>query len=68
MQFIITHLSPLPCLPHLLLNLLLTLVIIQPMVIATIADIHPTVVATSVVVPPHCNIVLVIKLLIVKCK
>jgi hypothetical protein len=38
------------------------------MVIATIADIHPTVVATSVVVPPHCNIVLVIKLLIVKCK
>jgi hypothetical protein len=38
------------------------------MVIATIVDVHPTVVAASIVVPPHCNIVLVIKLLIVECK
>ncbi len=37
---------PLPYLPNVLLDLLLTLVVIHPMVI------YPTVVAISVVVPP----------------
>ena len=37
---------PLPCLPNVLLDLLLTLVVIHPTVV------HPTVVAVSVVVPP----------------
>ena len=72
-QFIIAHLRltflghPLPCLPHLLLDLLLLTLVIT--VIAAIVVIQPTVmIAASVVVPPLCNIVLVIKLLIVECK
>jgi hypothetical protein len=71
-QFIIAHLRltflchPLPCLPHLLLDLLLTLIVT---VVAAIVAIQPTVmIAASVVFPPLCNIVLVIKLLIVECK
>jgi hypothetical protein len=38
------------------------------MVIAAIVVVRPTVVAASVVVPLRCNIVLIIKLLIVECK
>jgi len=71
-QFIIAHLRltflghPLSCLPHLLLDLLLTLIIT---VVTAIIVIQPTVmIAASVVVPPLCNVVLVIKLLIIECK
>jgi hypothetical protein len=73
-QFIIAHLRlkflghPLPCLPHLPLDLLLTLVVVQPTVVAAIVDIYPTVIAASIAVPLRCNILLVIKLLIVECK
>ena len=73
-HFIIAHLRltllghPLPCLSHLILDLLLTLAVIHPTVVAAIVDVHPTVVAASIVIAPHCNTVLVIKLLIVECK
>ena len=73
-QFIIAHLRlmffghPLPSLLHLLLNLLLTLVVVHPTVVAAIVVVHPMVVAASIVVPPRCNIVLVCMLLIAECK
>ena len=53
--------------PHLLLDLLLTLVVVHPTVVAAIVVVHPTVVAASVVVPPRCNVVLVCMLLAAEC-